>query len=428
MRRIAGIVLLSVLLAVSPFVSSCAVNPATGERDFVLMSQEQEIQLGREQDPILAQVYEGPVADQQLQAYVSKMGHQLAEVSHAPDYPYHFRVVNSSTPNAFALPGGFVNITRGLLIEMETEAQLAAVLSHEIAHVTARHGAQQQSRGVLTQVLLTAGQIALGQSGVQSPALYGDLAAVGAQAILASYSRAQEAEADRFGIRYAHQAGYDPQGMVQLHRLLLSLRESEPGRLEQIFATHPRSEQRIEQSQRIIRNLDADNVTGQPLNRFQQRVADVWHPRREAYREYDRALEAYQDDDPQQAIERLNSAIQIYDGEALFHAWKGILLTLETEEVSQGREALDRAINLNEETFRVWFFSGINHFYGDRYQQSLDHLDRTDDLLEGIPLTMFYRARNYEELGNRERAREWFRRFLNTNPSGWRAEYARQRV
>ncbi|MFB6346347.1 MAG: M48 family metalloprotease [bacterium] len=138
---------------------------------------------------------------------MEELGSRLAEVSDAPGYPYEFNVVNSSTPNAYALPGGFISVTRGLLLEMTSEDQLAAVLGHEIVHVTARHAAQQRTRSTVSQLLLSAGNIYLQAENVSHAGLYQDLGSIGARAILSSYSRAQEKLSDRVGMRYMAKAG-----------------------------------------------------------------------------------------------------------------------------------------------------------------------------------------------------------------------------
>jgi predicted Zn-dependent protease len=207
------------------FVGGCSKNPVTGESNISFLDRQEEIKMGRKYYPLMTQRYGGELRGKTLQTYVQNLGEQIAAVSDRPNLPYQFNVVNSSTHNAYALPGGFISITRGLLLEMDREAQLAAVLGHEVVHVAARHSVQQQTQGFFTNILLTAGSLYLRVEGFQYTGLYQDLGHVGAKAYLASYSRSQERQADLVGMRYIAKAGYDPKGMMKLQKLLLNLKK-----------------------------------------------------------------------------------------------------------------------------------------------------------------------------------------------------------
>jgi predicted Zn-dependent protease len=184
----------------------------TGDRELMLVSGEQDIAIGQ-QNYVPMQQSQGGVydVDPALTEYVSEVGMKVARES-GVDLPYEFAVLNNSVPNAWALPGGKIAINRGLLTEMGSEAELAAVLGHEVTHAAARHSAQQQSRGMLTQGVVVATTIATSDSG------YGDLVAAGAgiagQLTLTKYGRDAELESDKYGMRYMSRAGYDPQGAV----------------------------------------------------------------------------------------------------------------------------------------------------------------------------------------------------------------------
>ena len=182
--------LLTVL--VTAYVSGCATNPVTGKQDFVLMSEEQEINLGRQaHQQILKQysVYE----DQALQDYVSNIVEELSAKSHRENLIFHATVLDSPQVNAFALPGGYVYVTRGIMAYMNTEAELAGVLGHEIGHVTARHGVRQQSASTVTGILATVIGATAGVRGA------GDAANIAGTALLRGYGREHELEADRLG-------------------------------------------------------------------------------------------------------------------------------------------------------------------------------------------------------------------------------------
>lgn len=223
----------------------CATNPVTGESELMLVSQSDEIALDKQASPAQLSADYGEVQDAALNAYVADVGRKLVQHCHRPEMPYSFRVVNAVYANAYAFPGGTIAITRGLLVELRNEAELAALLGHELAHVNARHTA----RAITRSTVLTA---ALGVGGAVLEAkesLYTDLVLTGGQLLggagLAKYSRDHERQADAVGMDYLVAAGYDPQGMVGLMTLLTQMGGSNPQFLEQLFASHPMSAERL---------------------------------------------------------------------------------------------------------------------------------------------------------------------------------------
>ncbi|MGK2927719.1 MAG: M48 family metalloprotease [Lysobacterales bacterium] len=212
MNRIFVNILVSVLAVIC--LASCAVNPVSGERELALMPESQEIEIGR-QTALSAESQLGLVDDPQLQDYVQRLGAQLAAASERPELPWTFRVLDESAPNAFAAPGGYIFVTRGLLALMNNEAELVSVIGHEIGHVTARHSVSQMSRQQLAQ-------IGLGIGSILSPqvAKFGDLAAGGLQMLFLSYGREDERQADDLGYRYALDQNYDVREMVNVFAAL----------------------------------------------------------------------------------------------------------------------------------------------------------------------------------------------------------------
>ena len=219
-------------------VAACAVNPATGEREFSLVSEAQEIQMGRDADPQITAAL-GLVDDPALQAYVSDLGLRLAAVSERPNLPWSFKVVDDPTVNAFALPGGFIYVTRGILIHFDSEAELAGVLGHEIGHVTARHTASQMSRQQLQQLGLGVGMIFS-----ETVREYGSLAAAGLQLMNLSYSRGDETQSDELGLRYISRLDYDAEAMIGVFEMLAEVGGSGAGRIPEWQLTHPYPENR----------------------------------------------------------------------------------------------------------------------------------------------------------------------------------------
>ena len=242
-RTHAALVATGIVLAGLAVVVACTVNPATGERQLTLIGEQQEIAMGREYDQQL-QAQLGMVDDPELVAYVETLGRQLAAESERPDLPWQFRVVDDPTVNAFAVPGGFIYVTRGILAHFNSEAQLASVLGHEIGHVTGRHSVEQMSRAQLAT-------LGLGVAAIASEDFrdYAGLASAGLQVLFLKFSRDDERQADDLGLRYLTREGYDPHEMARVFEMLDRQVELAGGqRLPAWQSTHPdpgRREQRI---------------------------------------------------------------------------------------------------------------------------------------------------------------------------------------
>ncbi|HEX6910468.1 MAG TPA: M48 family metalloprotease [Longimicrobium sp.] len=236
--------------------AGCAVNPVTGRRQLALISEAQEIQLGQQASQEIAQQL-GLVDDPALQQYVQEVGRRLARNSERPHLPWSFAVVDDATPNAFALPGGFIFVTRGMMNVMESEAELAAVLGHEIGHVTARHSVTQISRGQLAQLGLGLGSIFF-PSAAQT---FGGLAQTGMQLLFLSYGRDAERQADELGFKYALREGFEVREMDDIFATLMRIGQAS-GRsaLPTWLASHPAEPERIAAAQ-----ARADTVTRGPL-------------------------------------------------------------------------------------------------------------------------------------------------------------------
>jgi predicted Zn-dependent protease len=233
-------------------VSACATNPATGQRQFNLMSEAQEVQIGQESDVQVRQEM-GVYGDPELQRYVESVGMRMAHTSQRPNLPWHFTVVDSPAVNAFALPGGYIYITRGILAYLNDEAQMAGVLGHEIGHVTARHAAQQYSKA-------TAAQLGLGLGAIFSP--YARAASGAAQSglglLFLKYSRDDELQADRLGAEYATNNGWDPEGVQNMLRTLARIDEQSDRRgTPNYLATHPASADRVQRIDETVARLRA---------------------------------------------------------------------------------------------------------------------------------------------------------------------------
>jgi predicted Zn-dependent protease len=230
-------------------LASCAQNPVSGQQDFVMMSEAQEVGTGRQADVEVRKqykVYNSP----SLQTYVDSVGQKIAHKSHRTHLQYHFTVLDSPEINAFALPGGYVYITRGILAYLNSEAELAAVLGHEIGHVTARHGVRQQSAA-------QAANIGLAIASIFVPQINPNVGQTLSSALLSGYGRDHELEADRLGAEYLARSEYDPQAMIRVIGVLknqelfdaeIAKQEGrEPRRYHGLFASHPDNDTRLKQ-------------------------------------------------------------------------------------------------------------------------------------------------------------------------------------
>ncbi len=239
--------LLPLLLAVlaAAVVPGCSQNPVTGERQLSLIPRQQEVAMGEEAAPQFKEEFGGEVTDPQVQNYVRSVGQRVARVA-ARDLPYEFTAVRDDTPNAFALPGGKIFITAGLLNRLTNEQQLAAVLAHEVAHADIGHNVQALQRQMGVEVLAQAAGAVIG--GTAGEAAAAATKVVGGMRTL-SYSRDAEYEADRYGMIYMERAGYNPWGMVELLTVLYNLSQQQGGRLTEMFQTHPLTSNRIERAE-----------------------------------------------------------------------------------------------------------------------------------------------------------------------------------
>jgi predicted Zn-dependent protease len=246
-------------------VGGCASNPVTGRPDLVFQSESGEIKRSKEVHPLIMQQFGGPYEDQKLQAYVNEVGQRTAKASHRPELEYNFMVLDSEDINAFTTGGGYVYITRGIMNYLNSEAELAAVLGHEVGHVTARHPVRQQSKSTLSNIGAAAVGIFTGSADLAGLANYAGAA------LVSGYGRDQELEADRLGAEYLVKSGYKPEHMIDVVRLLKNQELFEIARAREekrqprvyhgVFATHPDNDQRLSE---VVKA--ADKLKGGPTD------------------------------------------------------------------------------------------------------------------------------------------------------------------
>jgi predicted Zn-dependent protease len=359
-------------------LSACTVNPVTGEKQLMFSSFSEDVAIGKQQYRPAQQSQGGQyILDNKLSAYVSQVGHKLAAVSDVPKLPYEFVVLNNSVPNAWALPSGKIAINRGLLIQLESEAQLAAVLSHEIVHAAARHGAQHMRDNMLVQAGIAGLGLGFADNDYRSLIIGG--ASLGAKLTVAKYGRDHELESDQYGMKYMAKAGYDLQGAVELQKLFVELSKgSNSSWLEGLFASHPPSIERVNQN---IAHLERLKSTGSFVGKTEyQQALKYLQSKTPAYTLADQASQALGQGQKDQALSLINQAIEIEPKEAFFNSIRGEIYQQQGKPTLALKE-LDKATTLNPNQFSYYLNRANTLMSLGQDQKAQADLERSMQLL-----------------------------------------------
>jgi predicted Zn-dependent protease len=398
-------------------LAGCGINPVTGKKELQFVSEAQELKIGEQH---YSPTRQGEGGDMtllpELTAYVNEVGRKLTAVSDR-QLPYEFSVLNSSVPNAWALPGGKIAVNRGLLTELKNEAELAAVLGHEIVHAAARHGAKAQERGTIMQVGMMAATIGAGLSGVDSN-LAGMMiqgAGVGTQLIQSRYGREQELESDKFGMRYMKAAGYNPEGAVTLQETFVRLSEQsgkQQNWLEGLFASHPPSPERVQQNILTANQLGRSGETG--AERYQMRLAGL-RKIKPAYDKLDEATKLAGKKEYAQARKLTQDAVQLVPRESRFHEFLGEL-DLAEKKPEAALPHYRKAIELNPDYFGPYLGGGIAQLQAGNKAKAEEWLTRSSQLLPTAPAAYFL-GNILRERGDAAGATQYYRAAAGSNSS-----------
>ncbi len=405
------------LLVFLVVLAGCAVNPVTGRNELALMqvSPQQEVELGKKSFGQAMQSMGGVYPDAALNAYVDRVGQRVARRSHRPELKYSFQVVNDSAPNAFALPGGFIAISRGLLVSLENEAQLAAVLGHEVGHVTARHSVQGMQRSTLLGAAVSLVGIAAGD---QYGQLASQLGGVTANLIDKRYSREQESESDQLGIDYMVQSGYAPQGAIELQEIFYQ--KVDKGRnadwLSGLFRSHPFSVERLEANRNYVASRYPGKLGyGLDRNSYAQAIAPLMATR-EAYELYDQARELEAKGQLDVAIETYHQAMQKMPEHGLLLNGLGMAY-LRQEDFIPARRYLIKAVNADPNYFQSRMGLGYIYLQNKKPADASEHLKKSLELLPSVQAA-YLLGEAEEAQGHLDQARQLYQAVAQADANG----------
>ena len=415
-------------VAASATLAGCAVDPVTGKQTFVLMSEEQEVALDQQQAPYQFSNDYGELQDTQVNGYVSDLGHELARLSHRPQMPYTFRGVNSTAINAYAFPGGTIAVTRGILVEMDNEAELAALLGHEIGHVNARHQAEQAAKTKVAELAMAGANAYVRQSEHSDYAgLFEALGSAAKGALLAHYSRDDEREADELGMTYMTRAGQNPNGMAGLMNILRQSSRHKPGMLDLMFATHPMSDERYQTAKSRARQ-QYGSMQKAPDNRerYMDSTARV--------RRIKGAIEAIQRAEADMNQSKLRSA-EGHLKQALRVAPRDYTALVMMAKCQLAQENPRAAQRYAERAKRIYPSEAQGHHTGGlaklmqrQFDGAYQDFSQYDAMLPGNPNTTFLKGVSLEGMQNVPGAAQEYYSFLQSNSQGWQAQHAYQRL
>ena len=408
-------------------VTGCATNPVTGQRQLMLVSESGEISADQQNSPHQFSSDYGAAQDQALNNYVAQVGSALSGVSHRPNMPYTFRAVNATYVNAYAFPGGSIAATRGILLELKNEAELAGLLGHEIGHVSARHTAERMSKGMILSGILTGAVIYSDSRGGD----WTDVVNIGGQfaagALLAHYSRDDERQADALGMEYMAKAGYNPEGMVGLMEVLVGLSDHKPSAIEMMFATHPMSDERL-QTARDKTSVDYQAMASLPFyeERYMDETANL-RAMREAIETLQKGEKAMAEKKYSQAQSHFSDALRLAPED-----YAGLVMMskcqLALNNASEAKYYAEKAKEVYPQEAQAVHLTGVANLNLKEYEAAYNEFDAYERMLPGNPNTIFLKGVTLEGMQDKQGAAQEYYRYLQSVNEGEQAEYAYQRL
>jgi predicted Zn-dependent protease len=414
-------------LAAAAWMTGCATNPVTGKSELMLVSEQDELAVDRQHSPFQISADYGVVQDRKLARYVAQTGKGMVPGTHRPQMPYRFEVVNATYVNAYAFPGGTIATTRGILLQIDNEAELASLLGHELGHVNARHTARQMSKAALTQTLVGGASAIAGGQGSGLGNLVGQMGSLSAGALLASYSRDNEREADDLGLRYMAAAGYNPDGFEDLMDMLRNLSRHKANAVELLFATHPMSDERYQTAIEAIRTRYPDRA-GKPIyrERYQDHTAGL--------RRMAGAIEAMQNGEKEMARKKYPAAEKQFltalkkaPRDYAAHIMMAKCQYVQERFANATRYARD-ASQIDPQEPQAQLIMGIARINIGQFDKAFDNFERCDRLLPGNPELLFLKGLSREGSQRKEESARFYIAYLKVVQQGPHAQHAYQRL
>lgn len=397
--------------------AGCATNPVTGKRQFMLVSEAMEVDLDRKWAPQQFSADYGAVQDSGLNEYLCSLGLGMAAVTYRPAMPYNFRVLNTVVVNGYTMPAGSIGLARGLLLELDDEAQLAAVVGHELGHVNRRHAAERMSKNMLLTSIIAGGAAYLEYKENKYVDLAAGLGMIGANVILCKYSRDDEREADADGMEYMVRSGQNPAGMSGVMRKFMELHKARPSTVDLLFSTHPMSEERYNAAVKRCEE-EYGEMAGLPVNRerYMDNTASI--------RAIKPAIIAMQNGDKMMIKKKYSDAEKQYAA-ALQVApsdYAGLLLMAKCL-MMQGKNSAalpfsEQAKAVYPEEAQALHVTGMLRMNMADYGRALSEFSTYEERLPGNPNTIFYKGFCHEKMGQRKIAAKEYMRYRSVSPQG----------
>jgi predicted Zn-dependent protease len=394
-----------------PFLAGCAKDPVTGKNQLMMMSRDQEIGIDKQQSPFQFSSDYGVTQDASLNQYIGEVGVRMLPNVHRPDMPYNFQCVNATYVNAYAFPGGSIAVTRGILLDLDNEAELASLLGHELGHVNARHSAEQSSKGQLSSLLVGGLSVLAETQGAGLGQLTQQLGALGQGIFLSSYSRDNEREADFLGQEYMAKSGYSSKGFVGLMEMLNTLNKSKPSSTQMLFATHPMSSERLDAA--VQRDSTQYQKTHSfPLNR--ERYMD----KTASLRQKKGAVQKMQEGEKYLAKEEYKNAETAFKSairEAKHDYTAHVLMAkcmLAQEKSFQALSYANVAKNLYPTEPQGYYIAGLSNLAEKKHSRAYEDFKQCDALLPGNPQLMFYKGYSLDNSGQKQLAAKDYAAYL----------------
>lgn len=389
------------VLACAALAGCVTTNPVTGQQQLALVTDADEIQMGNQQMKEWVQANEGAFPDPALQRYMQGVGMRIARVSHRPQLPYQFMIINSPDLNAATLPGGKTMINRGLLMKLRNEDQLAALMAHEVGHSAAMHIATQITQQSFAQALMGGLQWGLARGGVQGSDYYLTGAGFGTQLVLLRFSREMEQQADALAIDYLVAAGYNPEAMLQLMQILKQNEQSELA--VSMFQSHPLTQDRVAFITQRLSQVPPD-IRARPfaVESFNAATAGLFSVA-EAFRWEASARASAKRKDYNGSERDFRKAIAIFPSYAPFYAHLAFV-QLKAGRLRDAQATAAQAQRLAPDSFLAHSAAGIIHFAARDYRNALAAFQAANSVMPGSPTIYFYMAECYLQFNDTRRA------------------------